>query len=41
MLTDLSDEGMYKKVKSIIDQYSRQDRDQIDNDLLKIMNGYI
>ena len=40
-LTDLSDEGMYKKVKSIIDQYSRQDRDQIDNDLLKIMNGYI
>ncbi len=40
-LTDLSDESMYKKVKSIIDRYSRQDRDQIDNDLLKIMNGYI
>jgi hypothetical protein len=40
-LTDLSDEGMYKKVRSIIDQYSTQDRDQLDNDLLKIMNRYI
>jgi biotin synthase-like enzyme len=40
-LADLSDEGMYKKVRSIIDQYSTQDRDHLDNDLLKIMNRYI
>jgi mannose-1-phosphate guanylyltransferase len=40
-LADLSDEGMYKKVRSIIDQYSTQDRDQLDNDLVKIMNRYI
>jgi biotin synthase-like enzyme len=40
-LADLSDEGMYKKVKSIIDQYSSQDRNQLDNELLKIMNRYI
>jgi radical SAM superfamily enzyme YgiQ (UPF0313 family) len=40
-LADLSDESMYKKVRSIIDQYSTQDRDQLDNDLLKIMNRYI
>jgi biotin synthase-like enzyme len=40
-LADLLDEGMYKKVRSIIDQYSAQDRDQLDNDLLKIMNRYI
>ena len=40
-LADLSDEGMYKKVRSIIDQYRNQDRDQLDNDLLKIMNRYI
>jgi radical SAM superfamily enzyme YgiQ (UPF0313 family) len=40
-LADLSDEGIYKKVISIIDQYSTQNRDQLDNDLLKIMNRYI
>ena len=40
-LADLSDEGMYKKVRSIINQYSKQDRNQLDNDLLKIMNRYI
>ena len=40
-LADLADEGMYKKVRGIIDQYSMQDRDQLDNDLLKIMNRYI
>ena len=40
-LTDLSDEGMYKRVRSIIDQYRNQDRDQLDKDLLKIMNRYI
>jgi radical SAM superfamily enzyme YgiQ (UPF0313 family) len=40
-LGDLSDKGMYKKVKSVIDQYSTQDRNQLDNELLKIMNRYI
>ncbi|MGZ6209663.1 MAG: radical SAM protein, partial [Syntrophales bacterium] len=40
-LADLSDEGMYKKVRSIIDQYCKQDRNQLNNDLLKIMNRYI
>jgi len=40
-LADLSDEGMYKNVRGIIDQYSTQDRDHLDNNLLKIMNRYI
>ncbi|MGZ3578194.1 MAG: radical SAM protein [Syntrophales bacterium] len=40
-LADLSDEVMYKKVRSIIDQYCKQDRNQLNNDLLKIMNRYI
>ena len=40
-LTDLSDEGMYKRVRGIIDQYRNQDTDQLDKDLLKIMNRYI
>ncbi len=40
-LADLSDEGMYKNVRGIIDQYSTQDRNHLDNNLLKIMNRYI
>lgn len=40
-LADLSDKGMYNRVKSIIDRYNVQDHDQLDNDLLKIMNRYI
>jgi biotin synthase-like enzyme len=40
-LTDLSDEGMYNRVRSIISQYRNQDRDQLDKDLLKIMDRYI
>ncbi|MGC9977414.1 MAG: radical SAM protein, partial [Syntrophales bacterium] len=40
-LTDLSDEGMHKRVRSIIDQYRNQDRGQLDRDLLKIMDRYI
>ncbi|HYA15499.1 MAG TPA: radical SAM protein [Syntrophales bacterium] len=40
-LADLSDKGMYSRVKSIIDRYNAQDYDQLDNDLLKIMNRYI
>ena len=40
-LADLSDEGMYKRVRSIIDQYRNQDRDQLDKDSIKIMDRYI
>ncbi|MGO9137663.1 MAG: radical SAM protein [Syntrophales bacterium] len=40
-LADLSDRGMYRKVRSIIDQYSKQGMDRLDNDLIKIMNRYI
>ena len=40
-LADLSDKGMYDRVKSIIDRYKVESHDQLDNDLLKIMNRYI
>ena len=40
-LSDLFDENMYSKVKSMIDQYSVHDQEQLDKDLLKIMNRYI
>jgi len=40
-LADLSDKGMYSRVKSIIDRYNTQDQDHLNNDLLKIMNRYI
>src|SRR5271157_3922290 len=39
-LADLSDRGKYKKVRSIIDQYSKQGMERLDNDLIKIMNRY-
>lgn len=41
VLTDLSDEGMHKRVSSIIEQYRNQDRGQLDRDLVKIMDRYI
>ncbi len=40
-LADLSDKGMYDRVKSIIDRYKVESHDQLDKDLLKIMNRYI
>lgn len=40
-LNDLSDKNMYSKVKSMINQYSVHDQEQMDKDLLKIMNRYI
>ena len=40
-LADLSDKGMFDRVKSIIDRYKVENHDQLDIDLLKIMNRYI
>ncbi len=40
-LADLTDTYMYNRVKSIIDQYNPQERNQLDKDLLRIMNRYI
>ncbi len=40
-LADLSDEGMYRRVRGIIDQYRNQNNEQLDRDLLKIMDRYI
>jgi len=39
-LADLSDKGMFNRVKSIIDRYNTQEQDRLDIDLLKIMNRY-
>ncbi|HWR26749.1 MAG TPA: radical SAM protein, partial [candidate division Zixibacteria bacterium] len=40
-LNDLSDKGIYHKIKSMIDHYGVRDQEHLDKDLLKIMNRYI
>jgi len=40
-LDELSDEKMYNRVKTMIDQYGTSDRDCMNKDLLKIMHRYI
>jgi len=40
-LGDLSDTGVYLRLKSIVDQYRIKDHGRMDRELYKIMNGYI
>ena len=40
-LDDLSDMGMYQRLKSIVEQYRAKDQGQLDRDLYSIMHNYI
>ena len=40
-LDDLSDIGMYQRLKNIVEQYQTKDQGQLDRDLYRIMHNYI
>lgn len=40
-LDDLSDTGVYRRLKNIVDQYQAKGKGQMDRELYKIMHGYI
>lgn len=40
-IDDLSDTGMYSRLKSVVEQYQAKDKSQMDRDLYRIMHSFI